>query len=155
MDTKRCRGCGEVKPLDQFWKNRSQCKACEKPKQKKAYEKNRQREIDRAKAWRRANPERTLETQRKHREENRERIALEHFAYRFGLTKEEAVKVLAKKGGPCPICKVREALEYDHDHATGVNRGWLCGSCNRGLGLFGDDVSRLKAAVRWVQKGGE
>lgn len=32
---------------------------------------------------------------------------------------------------------------WDHDHATGLFRGWLCSGCNSALGLLGDDLSRI------------
>jgi hypothetical protein len=41
------------------------------------------------------------------------------------------------KGGPCEICgNVYPVLDYDHDHATGQFRGWLCRWCNIKLGWF-------------------
>ena len=39
------------------------------------------------------------------------------------------------RGGPCEICgKVYKTLDYDHDHKTGLHRGWLCRWCNLKLG---------------------
>lgn len=56
------------------------------------------------------------------------------------------------KAGPCEICgKVLESLHFDHDHATGLFRGWLCGACNRGLGFFCDDVALLRKAAQYVE----
>ncbi len=43
----------------------------------------------------------------------------------------------------CEMCKkeqVGKALCLDHCHTTGIFRGWLCSSCNRGLGLLGDNI---------------
>lgn len=38
--------------------------------------------------------------------------------------------------GNCEICTKHGVLRFDHDHATGLFRGWLCGSCNLSLGWF-------------------
>ena len=41
------------------------------------------------------------------------------------------------KGGACEICGlVWPKLHYDHSHATGLFRGWLCTWCNQKLGWF-------------------
>lgn len=39
----------------------------------------------------------------------------------------------------------------DHDHETGMFRGWLCSRCNSGLGWLGDSVSNLKRGVKYLQ----
>ena len=61
----------------------------------------------------------------------------------------------------CPIC-LRNAEEVDgkggkagpwvidHCHKTDKFRGWLCHSCNRGLGGFEDNTLRLKRAMTYL-----
>jgi hypothetical protein len=39
----------------------------------------------------------------------------------------------------------------DHDHATDQLRDLLCTDCNIGLGCFGDDPARLRAAALYVE----
>ena len=63
----------------------------------------------------------------------------------------------------CPICKCDEkeakgrggtkstAWALDHDHITETFRGWLCHSCNRSVGNFGDDIERLKRAIIYLK----
>ncbi len=34
------------------------------------------------------------------------------------------------QGGRCAMCGLRDRLVMDHDHTTGLIRGWLCRSCN-------------------------
>jgi hypothetical protein len=41
----------------------------------------------------------------------------------------------------------------DHDHVTGLFRGWLCVKCNLGLGNLGDSVERLRNAIDYLEKG--
>tara|TARA_Y100000746_G_C15280321_1_gene357370 strand:- start:42 stop:623 length:582 start_codon:yes stop_codon:yes gene_type:complete len=56
----------------------------------------------------------------------------------------------------CPICsKVSVAdktrIVLDHNHKTGKVRGFLCESCNTGIGRFDDDIEILKKAIHWLQ----
>lgn len=73
--------------------------------------------------------------------------------------------MLSIQGGVCAICKKPERhrsngpkvkrLAVDHDHTTGEVRGLLCNNCNRALGLFGDDVTALQAAIDYLSRVGE
>lgn len=56
----------------------------------------------------------------------------------------------------CPICKkysiseVNARLVLDHDHTTGKVRGYLCDSCNTGLGRFKNGTDLLNEAIEYV-----
>lgn len=45
-------------------------------------------------------------------------------------------------------------LHADHCHTSGQPRGFLCSTCNTGLGQFGDDPERLRAAIRYLKRHG-
>ncbi len=57
----------------------------------------------------------------------------------------------------CPICGKRtiagvtSKLDLHHDHSTGKIKGWICDSCNTGIGRFKDDPDLLKKAIKYVQ----
>lgn len=52
----------------------------------------------------------------------------------------------------CEICGRREILVFDHDHAHGNFRGWLCNRCNRALGLAGDNVEVLLQMALYLER---
>jgi RNase P subunit RPR2 len=58
----------------------------------------------------------------------------------------------------CPICQkttipgVTSRIVLDHNHNTGKIRGWICDSCNTGLGRFKDDISLLERAILYLQR---
>jgi len=72
----------------------------------------------------------------------------------YGLTSEGFAALLGAQGGRCPICldPINERSHVDHDHATGLVRGILCGSCNRGIGILKDSPERLRRAADYLER---
>ena len=79
---------------------------------------------------------------------------------RSALKKQYGV---APEDHSCPICGLKaEQVEgkggkagawvLDHCHETNTFRGWLCHTCNRALGCFGDDEDRLKKAIEYLRR---
>lgn len=73
----------------------------------------------------------------------------------YGLTLAEYTLVLKYQKGGCAICKrpasdFRNRFAVDHCHLSGLLRGLCCWGCNRAIGVFRDDVKRLKAAVEYL-----
>ncbi len=55
----------------------------------------------------------------------------------------------------CPICNKTtiagiSKIVLDHDHSNGHVRGWLCESCNTGIGRFDDNADIVKRAIDWL-----
>lgn len=76
--------------------------------------------------------------------------------------------LLADAGGRCGICAKAltvSTMRIDHDHSCcdlptwgstacgSCVRGILCGQCNTGIGLLGDDEAGLRAALAYITKG--
>lgn len=60
---------------------------------------------------------------------------------------------------PCPsaceLCgkiQTAKSLCLEHCHTTGKFRGWLCNSCNTGIGLLGDTLEHVKRAAEWLER---
>ena len=59
--------------------------------------------------------------------------------------------------GKCHACD--SALEQydrhthlDHCHTTGKVRGWLCRTCNNGIGMLNDNPQRLELAAAYLRR---
>ncbi len=77
----------------------------------------------------------------------------------YGISVKEFDSMINKQKGGCALCgksnprsNNKTGLCIDHNHATGKVRGLLCDKCNRGLGLFNEDVDVLKKAIIYLQK---
>jgi hypothetical protein len=79
----------------------------------------------------------------------------------YGVTIDEYKRKLVEQNGVCAICENPETttingkminLSVDHDHETGEVRGLLCTKCNRGLGMFCDDLGYLESATTYLRR---
>lgn len=108
----------------------------------------RKRDRERAKAYRRANPQEDARRQREsYRRHSNKRIVYQK-TRAYGLSQEEYAALIA--GGTCAVCCRVAKLTVDHNHKTGRIRGALCNSCNLGLGLFGDSAATLERATAYL-----
>jgi len=91
---------------------------------------------------------------------NPEYYADRYLKKRYGVTFEWYSKKLSEQNNVCAICKQSEksvikgkviSMPVDHCHKTGNARGLICTKCNRGLGLFCDDVSILESAIKYLK----
>jgi hypothetical protein len=121
------------------------------------------REIDRrAKRKARQDPEKNLRTltyQQQYREENRRTLSDKERQRKFGITPERYSELLKSQNGTCAICKQPEtatrmgkvkALAVDHCHQSGAVRGLLCADCNMGIGKLKEDPLVFQSAIQYL-----
>jgi hypothetical protein len=75
----------------------------------------------------------------------------------YGITLNEYNEMLENQNYKCAICGNEDEVEgrrlaIDHCHTSGKVRGLLCGKCNRGLGLFYDNVELLNNAILYLNE---
>lgn len=146
----KCRICKEDKDLSEFYKNNSkknninsECKECSKEFRKEYYQNNKEKINKNVTAWIKNNPKR-----HKHNELMR----------KYNITYEGYIVLEKQQKAMCIICgKTKEEngqdLAVDHCHKTGIVRGLLCKSCNRGLGMFQDNPKLVLTAYRYLKDG--
>lgn len=155
---KMCSKCGETKALSEFATNKSragkeypysQCKSCVRQRNRDYYRNN----ADKVKA---AVKKYKSENEEKYKQYNRSRRLARH-----GLSDTLYAELLELQNGACAICKIEfDVLHIDHDHAhcsgpfgcAECIRGLLCDRCNRGIGYFADDTTRLQSAIAYLTK---
>lgn len=147
---KACSKCKAVKAYDGFYvvkgKPGSWCKTCTNASSKASYQNN--------------------------RAARNQRISTIGRAHRLGLTYDEYVALPCDPGTACNACGCApdsprngafnngagpsrpKRLAVDHDHQTGAIRGFLCGHCNRALGLMADSPELLRKLADYIEVGG-
>lgn len=83
-----------------------------------------------------------------------------HLAHRERLLRKREAILGRKRPSTCEICgsdgcgrgnKPESGICFDHDHATGVPRGWLCDRCNKVLGLVYDNPALMHKLIRYLE----
>lgn len=82
----------------------------------------------------------------------RRRMAI--IKYKYGLDVFNYNKLLLDQESLCGICRLPldNNIVVDHDHMSGAVRGLLHQKCNMAIGLFGDSVDKLKAAIKYLKQ---
>lgn len=158
MDTKRCTGCKEARPAGEFARDGSRgdglnarCRFCHAVKAQA----RRARMDERERAAKNA---RALELlHRKGRQPvgsdaNRDR----HYRKKFGISAADVDAMRVAQGNHCKLCtnvlgNGRHQAHLDHDKVTHKIRGLLCCTCNKGLGMMGDNAAGLRRALIYVE----
>lgn len=134
---KRCKKCGQVKLRKEYYKDNRRkdgitayCKPCKLAKNQE---------------WRNSNPDKYQKSVSDMRWVAKKR--------RYGISKDDFLEMLYLQNNSCSICKIQidESAHIDHCHSTGKVRGLLCSNCNKGLGMFKDNIDILKSAIEYLE----
>lgn len=77
--------------------------------------------------------------------------------YAKGRRKAQLEEAAGRPRAPrCECCgtppRAARALAFDHCHDSGDFRGWLCDSCNVGIGKLGDTIAGVKKALAYLKR---
>jgi hypothetical protein len=74
--------------------------------------------------------------------------------YTYDMTLEQFADLVKKQNGVCAICRKVPIKQFhvDHNKEFKFNRGLLCPECNKGLGLFYEDIEFLQAAIDYLHE---
>ena len=62
-------------------------------------------------------------------------------------------KIAGLKPFFCECCfKTTDKLQRDHIHGTHIFRGWICKTCNTGLGMLKDNLKGVLAGALYLEK---
>ena len=150
MLIKKCKKCKTNKNLSEFYRDKLKqdgrvdtCKVCASVYYRKHYQLNK----DKYREWQIKNRNKDLEKYRKYYRDYQ-------LKKNFNLTPEQYESMFDKQDRKCAICKREKSksrMAVDHCHKTGKIRGILCLYCNRGLGLFQDDIELLKISIKYLK----
>ena len=70
--------------------------------------------------------------------------------------KELGISYVAPEGTLCAVCNKPSSsgncMVFDHCHINNIFRGYCCNSCNRSIGVLGDNVDGLLKAINYLLK---
>jgi hypothetical protein len=167
LSERRCYRCKEIRPTEEFSSGgtHTYCKECYNAYQRERLTRMSTEEREEHNAKR-----------RRYKKQEADRtdpavLITRRRKYRFGLTEEQVIELLAQQDGGCAICHATEpggrgAWPIDHDHACcppyskggkqktcgQCIRSLLCNQCNLGLGNFRHDPELLIAAAKYLAR---
>lgn len=121
---------------------------------------------ERQKKWATENPEAYKAAIQRWRKNNPYRVRAMHQRFRkrhpdkaLGQSRRQNARYLQMKEAlagrhkpdTCEVCGEGGVITFDHSHATGEFRAWLCDKCNRILGAAKDDPMLLETLSRYLQ----
>lgn len=173
--SKKCKTCNIDKAITDYYKDGTMrgsrsniCKSCTLKRHKARYVAKRSEILETQRIWRAANldkeRERATRFRNKHRDWYRKYHTKHRLKTRYGITLEQYEAMLEEQKGLCAICQKPETarnrsgeiklLSLDHCHTSLKIRKLLCDNCNKGLGVFHDNVELLKRAVEYLEQHG-
>lgn len=57
-----------------------------------------------------------------------------------------------EKPDSCEVCGTKGTICWDHNHETGLFRGWICVNCNVALGLVKDNKEILLKLAKYLEE---
>lgn len=101
------------------------------------------------KKWAQANPRKVVAYSQKWQAKNRTHL-LAYDRRRAGLPEPTRAEPLL-----CECCgrpSKTQHLALDHCHVSGMFRGWLCKTCNVGIGALGDTAQDVRNALHYLER---
>lgn len=156
---KTCSKCGIEKQESEFYpvkkgRSRTWCKECERTYQRELY-----RDPAKVKARSENWAKKYQKCYSKKRKEDRERFYVYELKHKYGLSQEEAERLLKTNGKHCAICGIdfnsKTALtrrNFDHCHITGKPGTFICSRCNTVLGLVQDSGELLGKLKEYIER---
>jgi hypothetical protein len=112
--------------------------------------------------WMKENPDANSGNRwnKNHPEKTRYHVRKSSLKKKYGLTMAQYEAMWEAQQGRCAnvrcnftgelLCYQRNGLHVDHDHKTGKVRGLLCSTCNKAMGMLGDDPGRLLGLIEYL-----
>jgi hypothetical protein len=138
-ESKECRGCGEILPLEDFSLNKNgsgvlqrkaSCKDCMRIYWKRRREENKDSHNEQSRRWRLANPSKQLASQKRWRLKNRDKDSVyrnrrkaKQFQLRNDLTHEQWQGILAHFNYACALTGEETSVTMDHFIPISTERG--------------------------------
>jgi hypothetical protein len=146
--SKRCTGCGELKPRTEFYTRMdgkapfSQCRTCTSEGRKQYWKNNKEARLASAKASGAVIHPSGLT-----------RRAVWAMESRYGMSAYEFNRRLEAQGNKCACCGGPfDKINIDHNHETGDVRGLTCRACNLMLGYARDSIDVLQKAIKYLRR---